>query len=93
MYHNKQNCKECSHIISVELDNRYGNKWDLYVHTYSSSIELLARHGNNPEDYIACGTNEVSDRKSPNDPLVYLFNYLKSNPNSSADILYKIFNI
>lgn len=49
----KHHCNNCEYITSFELDYRYGSKWDIYIHKHDNLIEYVARHGDNPEDYIA----------------------------------------
>lgn len=49
----KHNCQGCKHITSFEMSHRYGNKWDLYTHDWNTMQEIVLRHGNEPEEYVA----------------------------------------
>ena len=68
----KHHCNKCEYITSIQLDHRYGNQWDIYLHRHSENlIEFVARHGDNPEDYIADDNIANYDQ---NHPLGYYHN-------------------
>lgn len=52
----KHDCNECEYLGAfVPLDDEFCpvTKYDLYVHLREKTLELIARYGNNPPDYLS----------------------------------------
>lgn len=80
----KHNCNTCQYITSFQLDHRYGDKWDIYMHKHEDLIEYVARHGDNPEDYISDDNISNYDMSHP---LGYYLNLTLSDFTASIRLL------